>query len=229
MMMRRFVMVVLLASCMWANRGVGQSTDDRAKVERILFLGNSITLHGPKPEIGWTGNWGMAASSLNSDYAHLLVAAINKKTGSKLTIDPVSARNIINIADIFERNYASYEPSRIRKQLDWKADAVILQFGENVPGPGFRADLFHTGLKTLMNDIKASGNPRIYVTGTILGGVKELDEIKKKVCAEDPARRFYVDMAAYRLKGNLNGAFGHPGDKGMQVIADLLLDAMDKK
>jgi hypothetical protein len=27
----------------------------------------------------------------------------------------------------------------------------------------------------------------------------------------------------------LNGAFGHPGDKGMQVIADLLLDAMDKK
>jgi len=154
MMMRRFVMVVLLASCMWANRGVGQSTDDRAKVERILFLGNSITLHGPKPEIGWTGNWGMAASSLNSDYAHLLVAAINKKTGSKLTIDPVSAGNIINIADIFERNYASYEPSRIRKQLDWKADAVILQFGENVPGPGFRPDLFHTGLKALMNDIR---------------------------------------------------------------------------
>jgi hypothetical protein len=104
-----------------------------------------------------------------------------------------------------------------------------LQFGENVPGTGFRADLFHTGLKALMNDIKASGNPRIYVTGTILGGVKELDEIKKKVCAEDPERRFYVDMAAYRLKGNLNGAFGHPGDKGMQVIADLLLDAMDKK
>lgn len=26
---------------------------------RVLFLGNSITLLGPAPQIGWTGNWGM--------------------------------------------------------------------------------------------------------------------------------------------------------------------------
>ncbi len=30
---------------------------------RVLFLGNSITLHAPKRDIGWTANWGMAASA----------------------------------------------------------------------------------------------------------------------------------------------------------------------
>src|SRR6478736_813612 len=55
------------------------STDSAATVRsfhRILFLGNSITLHGPSPSIGWTGNWGMAASTESRDYAHVLAARI---------------------------------------------------------------------------------------------------------------------------------------------------------
>ena len=39
---------------------------------RILFVGNSITLHGRKDEIGWTRVCGMAASEAEKDYVHLL-------------------------------------------------------------------------------------------------------------------------------------------------------------
>ncbi len=42
------------------------------KGPRVLFVGNSITLHGPRPQIGWTNNWGMAASARDKDYVHLL-------------------------------------------------------------------------------------------------------------------------------------------------------------
>ena len=49
---------------------------------RILFLGNSITRHMPKPEIGWVHDWGMAASSLENDYVHVMLKELTQKYGS---------------------------------------------------------------------------------------------------------------------------------------------------
>ena len=43
---------------------------------RILFVGNSITKHAPKPSIGWNRDCGMAASSIEHDYVHLIVKKI---------------------------------------------------------------------------------------------------------------------------------------------------------
>ena len=45
---------------------------------RVLFVGNSITLHGVSPSIGWHGEWGMAASEKAKDYVHLMMDKIDE-------------------------------------------------------------------------------------------------------------------------------------------------------
>jgi len=214
---------------------LGQHKIGTLTADRILFLGNSLTLHGPKAEIGWTGNWGMAASAQDRDYVHLLAAAISARTGGRLVVEPTpsdgtkSVENVLNIANILEREYATYEADKIRKQLDWKANIVVLQCGENVPPKGFDAKAFHKSLQALLNDLKKSSDPQIFVTGNILWGNSGLDEIKRKVCDEDPAHRTFVDISVYQSDIPVNGPVGHPSDAGMKLIADTLFAAISKK
>ena len=46
---------------------------------RILFWGASTTKHPPAEDIGWSGNWGMAASAEENDYVHKLVSYLEEK------------------------------------------------------------------------------------------------------------------------------------------------------
>ena len=208
------------------------------KAERILFLGNSITLHGPY--IAWSrvGGCGMAASAPKKDYVHLLASGIAARTGAPLRIVPTPSNlprwyygkpplalgdaNVLNIADLFERNYATWDNSRIGQQIAAKPDIVVLQIGENmVPGDMGK---FRTALETLMTGLQKSSNPHIFVTSFILGSNPAIDNIKRQVCAEDPGHRVFVDLTAAHV--NTSGAAGHPGDAGMKTIADTLLRAM---
>ena len=92
-------------------------------VRKILFLGNSITLHGPKADIGWSGNWGMAASSEDKDYVHLVTRAIAEHAGATPQI------KVSNIAD-FERNYATYDvDEQLRDLFAFDPDLVVLAIG----------------------------------------------------------------------------------------------------
>ena len=53
----------------------------RGGTKRVLFFGNSITRHEPNESIGWSGDWGMAASCKEKDYVHLVVAELDKRYG----------------------------------------------------------------------------------------------------------------------------------------------------
>src|SRR5437868_4243223 len=81
------------------------------RVGKVLFLGNSITLHGPSEKIGWNGNWGMAASAGEKDYVHLLLGRIAEAAHGQ----PVSM--VRNIAE-FERQHAGFDiAARLKPEL----------------------------------------------------------------------------------------------------------------
>ncbi len=226
--------VALCAQPGWAAAPLGE-----LKIDRILFLGNSITLHPPLAERGWHGNWGMAASALDKDYVHQLTSQINQLTGGSLRlalVDPAKKNadgsamlgeaNVVNIADILERSYAKYDPERLRAQVAARPDVVVLQFGENVRMDAFDAAAFTRALERLVADLKASSDPVIFFTSQIYGTHPALERIKQQVVAADPGRRVLVDLGAFRGDAKNNGFLDHPSDQGMRLIADTLLKAM---
>lgn len=96
------------------------------KTVRVAFVGNSLTLHGIAPGIGWPRESGMAASSLENDYVHKLAAKIAQSKNVSVEFAAV------NVAD-FERDFDSFDSSRLKAVEDFSADYVVFQLGENVP------------------------------------------------------------------------------------------------
>jgi hypothetical protein len=222
--------------------GLVNRTETRAAMlgdinaDDILFLGNSITLHGPYP--GWsdTAHWGMAASEESKDYVHVLTSSINAATGGSIELAitdsylnrwyygypmPNYVGNILNIGDIFERNFDTWENARIQNQLNAQPDIVVLQFGENLDGGSDQQ--LATALDTMLTGLKNAGDPHIFITSSILGADPARDVIKQQACAADPSRRFFVDLNDIV---NNSGAAGHPSDAGMQTIANTIFNAM---
>jgi hypothetical protein len=204
----------------------------KGKARRILFLGNSITLHGPAPQIGWTGNWGMAASAREKDYVHVLTNSLAGLWGS-----PPDVR-IDNIAD-FERRYDTYDlDALLNKYLDFKPDAVIVAIGENVPALG--SEDAKTGFKgsfvRLLTALARNGRPDIFVRSCFWPN-KAKDDIMRESCTA--VGGVFVDIGS--LGGDESnyarsersfahtGVAAHPGDKGMKAVAEALLKAIKSR
>jgi len=201
-------MIVRIATLASGAASRASAGDDlmyhKVKANRVLFLGNSITLHGPAPAIGWEGDWGMAASARDRDYVHLVVKAIARSAGK----EPEAL--VANIAR-FERQFETYEiDSELRKELAFQPDLVIVAVGDNVPAldSDQAKSRFKASLTRLLKRLKANSHPTIVV----------------RTC-------FWADPAkdARSERAFSSGAVrGHPGDKGMQVIAESILEALRK-
>ena len=92
--------------------------------KKVLILGNSITWHPPGPDINWFGNWGMAATAADRDFLSLLTKKIKENNEQ----NEVLGKNVYP----FERGYETINLSEFDELKTFKADIIIIRFGENI-------------------------------------------------------------------------------------------------
>lgn len=204
----------------------------KLRAGKVLFLGNSITLHGPAPAIGWNGNWGMAATAKEKDYVHLLLSRVAKAAGGEPKV------MIKNIAD-FERKLNDYKiQEELKGELDFAADIIVIAIGENASA--LKSDeakaQYETAFKNLLSELKQHGQPTIFVRGQFWPDADK-DQIMKLAC--EAVGGTYVDIsqlsqdeanyARAEQKIDHAGVAGHPGDKGMQALSNALWQAIQKR
>ena len=203
------------------------------EVKRILILGNSITHHKPKAEIGWMTDWGMAASAPENDYVHrLLQYLMNINNGN---MPEAIAKNIAT----YEREYASFDIAGELEPLNtFHPDVVVVAIGENIPAPKDtkEQEMLLAALRKLLKLLGTNGNPEIFVRSCFWAHPVK-DELLRQVCAEVDGT--FVDISLLH-KDETNfarsersfadaGVANHPGDRGMAAIALAIGEAIAKK
>ena len=188
---------------------------------RVLFVGNSITKHSPKPEINWFNDCGMAASSADKDYVHILM---NKIQG----VDSNSAFAVLQVAE-FEFDFEKYDiKNRYSEARDFNADIIIMFFGANVNkqyGVEYKPETtFKEKYKELREYLDASGNALVlHSEGFYIRPI--LNEEKKSVAAEKGDKWIELGDIAQR-EDTHDSTFNHPNDLGMAEIAERFWQAL---
>ena len=189
--------------------------------KRILFVGNSVTKHGLRPEIGWNRICGMAASDEAHDYVHLCMDKL-------LEIAPDASFAISQVAN-FEREFDVFDiESGLSNSIEYGADIVVMFFGANVPGAYIRCEReFKLSFSEAYDNIRCalsrkSGAKVIHVQGFFIRG--DLDSERRSV-AEKYGDKFLV-LGDIRTDEATHGEFNHPNDLGMRKIADIIIPAV---
>jgi len=192
---------------------------------RVLFVGNSITLHGVLPSIGWHFRHGMAASAPEKDYVHLLMTRITQK-------HPDAAFCVCNVS-MFERNYKN--PSEhfvsFKEAREFGADLIVMRFIENVPKADFDGETYKAALDKLFAYLDPAGKAKIIASTAFWHhpGDVAIREYSKEhslplVELGDLGER--DEMKALGLFEH-SGVAVHPGDLGMAHIAERLYTEID--
>ena len=201
------------------------------EVSRLLVLGNSVTQHGPLKSVQWEHNWGMAASGADKDFAHLLRGHLAKASGGVVEL------RVKNSAD-FERNMAGYDlVSALKEELAFEPTVIVVALGRNAKAPGSVDEklAYRLAFARLLKSLQEKSKARVVVRSEFWAEPAKEAEVRQ---ACEAAGVLYVDIGAPAGDGaNLGsaerkfehaGVGGHPGDKGMQVIAERLWEGMRK-
>lgn len=193
---------------------------------KILFLGNSITYHAPKPEIGWHGNYGMATSSRENDYVHKLCDMLCARG---VEVD----KCIVNVAD-WERAYRNgeeiLESGIYQNAVDFDADIAIIRLIENCPKDNWDNEIFKNRLSEFMKYFNRQNRAKVIVTSAFWP--HKCSESLYEFACENGLQ--FVEITDLGAKDEMlalgkfehSGVAMHPGDLGMETIAKRLLPAV---
>lgn len=188
---------------------------------RILFAGNSITKHAPKLQVGWTNDCGMAASDIEHDYVHVLMKKIRN-------VDPNAGYCIAQVADV-ERQYDN--PAVLEGYIEaaeFDADLVIMFSGANVPKDkcdpypeqvAIWEDTYRKARDLFSNNGRAAvfHSEGFYIRPA-------LNEAKRRVA--EACEDHFISLGDIPYREDTHGMFNHPGDKGMEEIANCFWNAI---
>lgn len=193
---------------------------------KILVIGNSISVHAIDAHLPWGRISGMAASSENNDYVHLLMSNISDK--KKVAVEFI----VLNLSE-FERGFEEFEISRLYRYAQFQPDYVIFQLGENVKNEVFPAkyDSFLYSYVNLVNYFPNSKKivclpfwPNQYKIELLKAAAKKTGStISDLAKLGGDERNFARSERAFNNKG-----IGiHPGDTGMYNIANVIYLSFD--
>ena len=188
---------------------------------KLLILGNSITHHSPAPQIGWHGDWGMAASCAENDYVHRLCAQLTEN-GTEVTL---RERNVA----AWERGQAGNLDEYLAEDFAFSPDVVVLRICENTPAE--RLSDFAAEYASVIAHFRQNPDCSVYAVGPFWKN--DTAESLLMAAAEENGA-VYISLSSlhgqqqYMAHGQFEhaGVAAHPSDAGMQAIADIVFAAM---
>lgn len=193
------------------------------KGKRIMFAGNSITVHGVRPELGWHWEFGMAASAEENDYVHVVMNEVKKSdSDAAFCIAQVSRWEVNYAKENYQEKIELHKDAR-----DFDADVIIMRAVENCPRDVYEEELFMKSYKALI-DYLNKGNAKIILT-TSFWKVPADDAIMK-VGKERGYPVIYLGDLGERDDMKAIGQFehagvaNHPNDNGMREIANRIIE-----
>lgn len=235
-----FISLKLLMACCMVHGG------EEAIYERWLAIGDSITQHGPKPELNWYGELrGMAASDIESDYVHVLLALMRQD-------DPHAIGELKIVGRLGKLSGGTIEQVNgvLEGMRAWNPNQVTIQLGENDRIANIGAEGFAQRYTQLLDAFTTLPEPPLIIcTGVWAPGAaldpedvtryavgteaRRKDDIITALCQERGLR--FVPVAPFATDrqnsgdGESSGVRWHPNDAGMQAYAEAIYKALPQE
>jgi hypothetical protein len=194
---------------------------------KIAILGNSLSFHGI--DALWDHKSGMAASNIEKDYVHILLNKISETKQYSI------AFLVINIAD-FERGFNNFNYKRLENIKEFDPDILIFQIGENVTFE----DIKEKGEQFKQKYIDLIKYCNVEKTIVCLPFWPQKEKLNQITEVAITTESYLVDLshlgsgieplnlAKSENKYKNSGVAAHPGDFGMNSIANMLYITLNK-